>query len=368
MIHVVHVVTRTNIGGVSSYLRNLVEATITHDIRHTVIRGTSGVDEGDYFRAHDIPAEIIDLPAMQRTINPFRELSSLLSLMRILRQLKPDIVHTHMAKAGVLGRIAGVLSRVPIRIHTFHGHLLTGYFRPAFVRIIVGVERLLQQVTTWTAVNGETVRQDLISRGVLTEERSTNIPPAVSDPPRHSTKLARDALNLPQQGLIVGFVGRLAPIKKPERVIALARALPQTLFIICGDGPLAKSLQSQASDLANVRFMGWVTDTSLVYAAIDVLVLTSENEAVPTVLIEAAFAGVPIVATDVGSVSEIVVHKETGFLAKNEDDLITHTADLLNSSDLRVAVGSRAMARARQHFSIEAFVRRHVDLYRTLSR
>lgn len=368
MIHVVHVVTRTNIGGVSSYLRTLVEATITHDIRHTVIRGTSGVDEGDYFRAHSIPAEIIDLPAMQRTINPFRELSSLLSLMRILRQLKPDIVHTHMAKAGVLGRLAAVLSRVPIRIHTFHGHLLTGYFRPALVRIIVGVERLLQHITTWTTVNGETVRQDLIGRGILTEERSTNIPPAVSDPPRHSKKLARDALNLPQQGLIVGFVGRLAPIKRPERVVALARVFPQTLFIICGDGPLAKSLESQASDLANVRFMGWVTDTSFVYAAIDVLVLTSENEAVPTVLIEAALAGVPIVATDVGSVSEIVKHNETGLLAPHEDDLITHTADLLNSPALRISLGNRAMATARQHFSVEIFVRRHLDLYRTLSR
>jgi glycosyltransferase involved in cell wall biosynthesis len=151
-------------------------------------------------------------------------------------------------------------------------------------------------------------------------------------------------------------------------VVALARVFPQTLFVICGDGPLAKSLQSQARDLANVRFMGWVTDTSFVYAAIDVLVLTSENEAVPTVLIEAALAGVPIVATDVGSVSEIVKHNETGLLAPHEDDLITHTADLLNSPALRISLGNRAMATARQHFSVEIFVRRHLYLYRTLSR
>ena len=366
VIHVVHVVTRTNIGGVSSYLKNLINTTATQEIRHTVVRGTSGTDEGDYFRVNRLPASIIDVPALQRSINPVREISSLVTLVGILRQLKPDIVHTHMAKAGVLGRLAAMLCRVPIRIHTFHGHLLMGYFRPTFVRIIIGVEKLLQRVTTWTTVNGDAVRKDLIARGVLTEEQSTNIPPGLSASPTHSRLFARESLNLPKSGQIVGFVGRLAQIKRPDRVLTLARALPETLFIICGDGPLAESLQSQATHLTNVCFMGWVADPSLVYAAIDVLILTSDNEAVPTVLIEAALAGVPCVATDVGSVSEIVEHGDTGFLATSETDLITQTAELLNSPNLRAAFGSRASTRARQHFSLEIFARRHLDLYRML--
>ena len=246
MTLVLHVVTRTNIGGVSNYLGNIVRAT-TPNVQHIIVRGSPSVSEGDFFASNPIDVRIINIPSLQRAINPWKELVGFVTLVRTIRSIRPDVVHTHMAKAGVLGRLAAVLCRVPIRIHTFHGHLLVGYFSPVTVRMIIFVERFLQMATTQSITNGERVRRDLIQQRVLTEATSVSIPPAVDSFELVPKRDARRRLSLPDGCQIVGFIGRLAEVKRPDRFLKLAEALPETTFVMFGDGPLGAQVRRNAS-------------------------------------------------------------------------------------------------------------------------
>lgn len=359
---VLHVVTRTNIGGVSNYVMNLVAAT-EGNVRHIIVRGTPSVNEGDFFATHPTNVQFINVASLHRSISPWREVKGFVSLLQIIRAERPDVVHTHMAKAGVLGRIAAWICRVPIRIHTFHGHLLDGYFSTRVVHMIVFLERMLQRITTWSITNGEKVRQDLIHRKVLSSHTSVSIPPAVSHFLIANKSDTRKLLGLPGTGTIVGFVGRLTKVKRPDRFVSLAQSFPDTSFVMFGDGPLRDLTQLQARDTPNLTFKGWVTDPKIVYAAIDLLVLTSDNEAAAIVLIEAALAELPVIAMNVGSVSEVVVANETGLLVHDEQELTTATRRLLDDADLRYQLGVNARRRAEVEFSKQRLAERHLKLY-----
>lgn len=362
MTLVLHVVTRTNIGGVSNYLGNIVRAT-TPNAQHIIVRGSPSVGEGDFFAINPINVRVINIPSLQRAINPWKELVGFVSLVRTIRSIRPDVVHTHMAKAGVLGRLAAVLCRVPIRIHTFHGHLLVGYFSPRAVRMIIFIERSMQRATTQSITNGERVRRDLIQQRVLTEATSVSIPPAVDSFELVPKRDARQRLSLPDGCQIVGFVGRLAEVKRPDRFLKLAEALPETTFVIFGDGPLGEQVRRNASSIPNLIIAGWVEDIATMYSALDLLVLTSDNEAAAIVLIEAAVSGVPTIAMNVGSVSEVVIHEETGLLINDERDLAPATTRLLQDSELRVRLGQNARRRASTEFGLNRLAQKHLNLY-----
>ena len=362
MTLVLHIVTRTNIGGVSNYLANIVRATTPH-VEHIIVRVSPSVSEGDFFAINPIDVRIINIPSLQRAIDPWKELVGFVRLVRTIRSIRPDVVHTHMAKAGVLGRLAAVLCRVPIRIHTFHGHLLVGYFSPRAVRMIIFIERLLQRATTYSITNGERVRRDLVQQHVLTEATSVNIPPAVDSFELVAKPDARQRLSLPDDGQIVGFIGRLAEVKRPDRFLKLAKALPETTFVMFGDGPLGAQVRRNASSIPNLIIAGWVEDVATMYSALDLLVLTSDNEAAAIVLIEAAIAGVPTIAMNVGSVSEVVIHEETGLLVNDERDLAPATMRLLQDCELRARLGQNARRRALTEFSLNRLAQKHLVLY-----
>lgn len=359
---VLHIITRTNIGGVSNYVMNLVAAT-EGNVRHVIVRGTPSINEGDFFATHPTNVRFINVASLHRSISPWREVLGFASLLRIIRAEQPDVVHTHMAKAGVLGRIAAWICRVPIRIHTFHGHLLDGYFSPRVVHMIVFLERVLQRITTWSITNGEKVRQDLIHKNVLSDRTSVSIPPAVNPFVTASKSDIRTLLALPSTGVIVGFVGRLAQVKRPDRFVSLAQHFPDTSFVMFGDGPLGDFTRLRAKEVPNLSVKGWVTDPKVIYAAIDVLVLTSDNEAAAIVLIEAALAELPVIAMNVGSVSEVVVANETGLLVHDEQELVTVTQRLLEDPSLRRRLGTNARRRAEIEFSRQRLAERHLALY-----
>lgn len=364
-MRVVHVVTRTNIGGVSNYLDHLL-CGLDGRIESTVVRGPASSDEGDYFAQRPIHATLIDVSVLRRRSKPWHDVLAFVHLVRIFRRLRPDVVHTHMAKAGALGRVAALVARVPVRIHTFHGHLLHGYFGGTKTRIIVAVERLLRLITTHSVTNGERVRKDLIAIGVTRQDTSTMIPPAVEPmtlPPRHE---ARNALGLPTDRVIVGFIARLADIKRPDRVLALAERLPTVHFAIFGEGPLLSSVRAAADGLANVSMHGWFDDLAPVYAAIDIALLTSDNEAISIALIEAASAGLPIVATNVGSIPEIVRHEINGYLGSDVAELARGIESLAGDPRLRNDMGRAGRELANTAFTVPNLASAHLELYRRL--
>jgi len=382
-MRVVHVVTRTNIGGVSSYLDNLVhglEQQHRLEERHsierqhsldgridiTLVRGRPSVDEGDYFAHRPLPVTVIDVASLRRRATPFHDVITLIRLVGIFRRIRPDVVHTHMAKAGALGRIAAFIARVPVRVHTFHGHLLQGYFSGTKTRIIVAVERALRSITSHAVVIGERVRGDLVDIGITSHETSSMIPPAVPTPNRVPREAARARLGLPNDAVIVGFIGRLAPIKRPDRVIALARALPDVHFSIVGEGELSDTVRADARGLTNVSFHGWQDDVATVHYAIDVALLTSDNEGMSVSIIEAAAAGLPVVATNVGAIPEIVHHGVNGLLADSDEQLFAAVRRLAADADERRRFGIAGAEMASTTFTLARLAQDHDALYTRL--
>ena len=242
MIHVVHVITRTNVGGPSVMLVDLLRGLDPTRYKHTIIRGAVVDAEGDYLADHPVNSEVITLGQLRRSIGLWRELRSLVQLIRTLRQLRPDIVHTHMAKAGVTGRLAAVMARVPVRVHTFHGHLLHGYFASPVSGIFNTIERLLRRLTTHSLVVGAATHRDLVAARIITQHQSSIILPGAKVITRYGPAAARTELGLAADGVVVGFVGRLAAIKRPDKFLRLAAAIPSAHFVLFGDGPLRNTV------------------------------------------------------------------------------------------------------------------------------
>lgn len=366
MIRVVHVLTRTNIGGPSVMLVDLLEGLDKSRFQQIVVRGTPDTAEGDYLSGRELASEVVTLGGLRRSIGVISEIATLFRLVGTLRRLQPDIVHTHMAKAGVIGRLAAVIARVPIRIHTYHGHLLHGYFSPFVTRVFNSVERRLRRLTAHFFVVGEATRRDLVRERLITEMSSTTIMPPARNLRVHERAEARHRLALPNDRVIVGFVGRLTAIKRPDRFLRLADSIPEATFVLVGNGPLRDQVVAQASTQANVTVKDWVDDIALALSALDVVVLTSDNEGVPLSLIEAAVVGRPVVATAVGAVREIVDHGTTGYVVNDDEALIDAVRSLVVDPELRKVMGSAAASRIDSICSMESYLAAHANVYSRL--
>jgi glycosyltransferase involved in cell wall biosynthesis len=234
--------------------------------------------------------------------------------------------------------------------------------------VFTTVERVLRLVTTHALVVGAATRRDLLTANVVKQQQSSTIMPAAKPIQRLERNMARAALGLPEHGVVVGFVGRLTGIKRPDRFIRLAHAVPNATFVIIGNGPLRDETVASTASLNNVRVLDWHDDVALVLSALDIVVLTSDNEGVPLSLIEASSAGVPVVSTDVGSVREIVEHEVTGFVVTDEHALADAVTRLVDDASLRTTMGERARVNIAQRCSMQAYLDAHTALYERLVR
>lgn len=264
------------------------------------------------------------------------------------------MVHTHTAKAGALGRLAAAVAGVPTVVHTFHGHLLHGYFSPPVTRTVVLTESVLARRTDRIVAIGEKVRDDLLAGGVGRPDQYAVIPPGVSVAPPPTRAAALAALGL-AGGPVVASIGRLIRVKRPDVLMAVAALLPHVTFLVAGEGPLLEATRTTAP--TNVRFLGWRSDVEVVYAAADVALLTSDNEGEPVSLVEAALCDTPAVSSDVGSAREVVV----GEVAP-ADPLALATAVLrVLAQDL----GASARRHAEERFSVQAMADAPAPVRRT---
>jgi glycosyltransferase involved in cell wall biosynthesis len=371
LIRVTHVITRTNIGGPSVIVASLLSDTSHPDIEQSLVRGGTSSEEGDYFADSPLMAKIETVSALGRRVRPWDDVRVLFALVKHLRSTRPDVVHTHMAKAGALGRMAAFLARVPIRVHTYHGHLLSGYFGPTVTKAIVLVERLLQLVTTHTVVVGHQVRRDLIDAKVIKESTSQVINPGVERLDLVESRRARTELGLPADGVTVAFIGRFASIKRPDRFVNVARRMSNRAdvhFVMVGDGPLLADTRHSAGELSNVHFLPWQRQLGVILGAVDVVVMCSDNEGVPLLLIEAGLANKPVVSTHVGSVGDVVEDSVTGLLVEREDhEALRHAVELLvDDAALRERMGLAGHQRGVERFTTDIAVSAHAEMYRRL--
>ena len=372
-IRVLRIITRMNLGGPAWQSSVLTRELASEGFVTRLVCGEISADEADFllYRGHELSVK--QIPLMGRSLSVGGDFRTLAALSREIADFRPHIAHTHTAKAGVLGRIAAVTRRVPVRVHTFHGHLLQGYFSPMETRAIRLVESVLAKGTTALVAVGEQVRDDLIAAGIGRSDQYTVIPPGVDQPEKvPDGDQARRQLGLPLEVPVVLFVGRLTKIKRPDRLLEamtlVLRRLPDTILLVAGGGELLDSVRSSASELGDsVRFLGWRDDLATLSAAADVAVISSDNEGMPVTLIEAAAAGLPAVTTDVGSAGEVVEHEKTGYVvAPTASALADGLCALLSDPPLRDQMGVNARRRAAELFGVERLVADHTDLYRRL--
>jgi glycosyltransferase involved in cell wall biosynthesis len=362
-----------NVGGPALQVVGITEGLDQARFDHRLLVGNVGPDEADYLelRAPHVSAQRVD--GLGRSPHATGDLRALGHLIAEMRRFRPHIVHTHTAKAGTLGRIAASLARVPIRVHTFHGHLLTGYFSPRVTQAVVLTERGLARGTTALVAVGSQVRDDLVAAGIGRIGQYTVVPPGVQLPPAPGRAAARRALDLPLHEPVIAFVARLTSVKRTDRFAAVARAVlgthPTSVFIVAGEGDLLAELQASTRDLGDsVRFLGWRPDVETIYAAADLTLLTSDNEGMPVSLIEAATVGCPAVTTDVGSAREVVLDGETGLVVGTDADaLAAAVRTLLDDRPRLDAMRTAAADHGRRNFGRDRLVRDTAELYERLA-
>jgi len=331
MIRVLRVIARMNIGGPAIHAALLTRRLDPRRYRTLLVTGAEGQTEGNHLALHaqQLP-ELVVIPGLGREIRGVQDLRSLRALLRTVRQFRPHIVHTHAAKAGTIGRVAATLARVQVVVHTFHGHVLRGYFSPRKEQVFRSIERALARVSDELVAVSPKVREELLEMGIGRPEAFSVVPLGLDlspfDDAASSRGQLRAELGIPAGSPTVGIVARLVPIKAHEVFLAAAevlhRARPDMHFVIVGDGERRAELEQLAAarGLCGVtHFLGWRADLARIYADLDVVALTSRNEGSPVALIEAMACARPVVSTRVGGVPDVVTHGETGWLVEMDD-------------------------------------------------
>lgn len=371
-LRVVRVIGRMNVGGPALQVTALIEGLDAQRFDHRVLVGSVGPDEADHLLVRAPHLEVTRVPDLGRSPRALGDARALVALVAIIREVHPHIVHTHTAKAGVLGRLAARVCGVPHTVHTFHGHLLHGYFPPVITAAVRNTERWLATTTSRLVAVGERVRDELVAARIGRPAQYVVVPPGVRLPPPLSQSEARRRLGLPPDVPVVAFVGRVTAIKRPDRFLDMAdrvvSARPDTRFLVAGEGDLLPTMREQALAFGErVHFLGWRSDVETVHAASDLAVLTSDNEGMPVSLIEAALVGRPAVTTDVGSAAEVVADGSTGFVTPPDADRIAASVlRLLDDEDLRRTFGRTAAIRAQRLFSAQRLVTDTERLYEEL--
>jgi glycosyltransferase involved in cell wall biosynthesis len=333
---------------------------------------TGSLAEGEHDMSYLLSSDknVMHLPKMSREISLFGDAVTFWKIYRFLRKVRPEIVHTHTAKAGALGRFAAWLAGVPIILHTYHGHVFDGYFSPFATRIFLALERGLGRISTRIIAISESQLLDFALKYRVAPAKKISVVYNGFDLERFvqgDRQESRKKLGLKQDDFVVAWVGRLVPVKDMDLLASvIIKAAEKNLrfrFLIVGDGTERAKLESLLQGSRNVELMGWQSDLKAIWQAADAALLTSRNEGTPTALIEAMAAGAPFVATNVGAVKDVAIGEmrelpeqmglqaANGFLTARTPEALLHCLETL-ANDEQLA---RRMAIEGRNFVLERF-------------
>jgi glycosyltransferase involved in cell wall biosynthesis len=411
-IRVLRLIARLNVGGPAIQAITLTERLAERGFQTLLVYGRLAAGEGDmsdllrdpppggrHAACHPNAAaapppsgtpgwEAVYVPSLRRRIEPVHDGLAFLAVWRLIRSFRPDIVHTHTAKAGTVGRAAAALyNRTAGRnaqtrvVHTYHGHVLEGYFSAPVERIFTATERRLAGITDAIVTVSPRVRHELLDVLRIGRTDQHRVIPlgfdlqplaAIDERGRHA---ARQALGIDARSHVVSTVGRLTPIKQHRLFLETARRVverdPEAVFLLAGDGELRPELERFSGELGirdRTRFLGWRRDLAVIYGASDVFLLTSRNEGTPVALIESLASGVPAVSTDVGGVRDVLDGEDLGYLAAFGDSaaLANAVLDLLADPARRRAMGGRGRQAMVARFGVDRLIDEVEALYRDL--
>jgi glycosyltransferase involved in cell wall biosynthesis len=374
-VKVIQLIARMNVGGPAVIVADLMRSIDSSKVEQVLITGYCDSDEADYLETVATDIKATRIAGLGRSVSLVSDIRAFFALVAMIKKIAPDVIHTHTAKAGVLGRLAAILAgRSAKRVHTFHGHLLHGYFSGWKVKLVIAIEKFLAKRTDVLVAVGNQVKEDLLAAGIGKSDQYRVFFPGLVEPKKISKDVARQQFEMEAGEIYVAYVGRMTAIKRPDRLLNTAaeiktRNLP-VKFIVAGEGDLfdATKRDSERRDLP-VRFLGWRKDIGALFAASDIAILTSDNEGIPLTLIQAAQASLPMVATDVGSISDIVVHEVNGYLVDSEPAALADALQKLAIDPvLRQIMGDAGRERTSRYFSLEKMCADHTELYQLLHR
>jgi glycosyltransferase involved in cell wall biosynthesis len=380
-LKILRIIARLNVGGPAIHTILLTEALNNGRFESILVAGQVGKTEKDMiYLAKEKGVRPVIIPELCRQVDPVKDVLALWKIFKLIKRERPDIVHTHTAKAGALGRTAAVLAGVPVRIHTFHGHIFESYFNKPCIAVFLFIERVLALLTKYIVVVSQAQKKEIGEHYKIAGPGKIKVVPLGLELEKlfliggREGKLRRE-LGLGEDVIVVGIVGRLVPVKNHKMFLDAADLLPGLLedkfkikYLIIGDGEERVSLEGYAAKLGlgdDAVFCGWREDMADVYSGMDITGLTSFNEGTPVALIEALAAGRPVIATDVGGVADVVKDGINGYLVASGDAraFALRLADLVKDSGKRSEFGLRGRRMVRETFSKERLVRDIAGLY-----
>jgi glycosyltransferase involved in cell wall biosynthesis len=383
-IKILRVIARLNMGGPALHVAYLTAGLTKRGYDTTLVAGSLARGEDSMaFVAEDLGVQVVRIDELGREISPVRDFVATLKLAWLIRRERPQILHTHTAKAGTVGRLAALLAggrRPPIIVHTFHGHVLHSYFGPFRSLVFRLLERWLASTTTALVAVSPQVRDDLVALGVAPHERFAVVRLGIElaervDGAANARVEARRYLGIPPERFAVGWIGRMTAVKRTDDVLVAFKRLRERGVDAClclvGDGPDRDDVERLAHELGVVRdtlFLGYQDEVAPFYAAFDALILPSGNEGTPVSAIEALAAGRPVVATRVGGVPDVVRDGEDGFLVEPgaTDELADRLARLAEDPSLRERMGVAGRERVLPRYAVDRLIDDVDRLYRAL--
>lgn len=353
---VLHVIARYNVGGTARYLSNLLPQ-LNSEMETLLAVGHVQGHEIEDSTLENI--EFVRIEHLGRRINLLQDIRAYLDLRKTVKKFKPQIIHSHTFKAGLLCRL--MYLRIP-KVHTFHGHLMGDpEFSRRALQVIVNIERRLARLTNKLITVGEQVSKDLIQVGIGKPSQYVSIASEGKKLIFLDRNLARENLNLDQESPIILWMARMAPVKNPSLALEVARLLPDIRFLMAGGGELFNQIKDHAPP--NTRLLGWV-DAAEVIPSADVFLSTSLNEGIPYSLLEVLSAGIPVVAVESGAISEIIQDKVNGFLtSKDPAEIAAQLAELVSKPALRNAASEFALSSSGISDQMKKMAPAHIQVY-----
>lgn len=359
-MRILQVIARVNQGGTARWLEELIVGLRSNGHEVFLAAGYVQNDEKEDAIFEKLNGHRIE--SLGRSISIFSDLKSLIEIRRFIVKSRPDLINTHTAKAGFIGRLAAatIIKNRPAIIHTYHGHLLYGYFSKLKSNMFKLLEIVMARVSDVLIAAGDKVKTDLLEAGIGKEDQFIVLRPGINDFNHLDKRVIREVLNISNDVTVIGWLGRITKIKRPDRAIELAKRFPEVLFLLGGEGDLLGETKAIAP--SNVKFLGW-TKPEIIWSASDIALLTSDNEAQPISLIEASYSLLPIVAQNVGSVSEVVDDGVTGILVSDYEESVAALEKLIANIELRRTLGSAGRAYVISRFSPAQFILGHEAAY-----
>ncbi len=390
MYKILRIHNRLIVGGPSHNV-TLLTAYLSPEFETKLLVGKKDAAEKDAtYIADQLGLVPVEIKEMRRSILPFYDFIAYFKIKKIIREYKPDIVHTHASKAGAVGRLAAASCKVPLIVHTFHGHVFHSYFNPLMSKIIVRLERYFAKKTDAIIAISDSQRHELADiykiaapEKIFTIPLGFNLDKFSVDEDRKKI-IFRNKYGFGKDELIIGIVGRLVPVKNHEMFLQVAAIVKSKLdkevrFAIIGDGESRNDIEKKAAELGlsysyyitnpksktDVLVTSWETEIDQALAGLDIVVLTSHNEGTPVSLIEAQAAYKPVVSTNVGGVEDIVMHGETGFITETGDVNLfaDYVIQLTGDAALRERMGRNGYDNVVKRYSKQRLISDMRNLY-----